>query len=201
MSWSPTDPVLQLGKLTHWEQPALRNTLNSTGLQSFFPPRPPAHSRCAPGYQDTGTLCPLLATGHCSKTTTRVVFCCVWFIIVSLWTTTVFLVFKIHSTIFLTHQSNIFNKHWKEIWSCDTVISLSSCGHRNEWMTKLQCVWKWWKSSIWICGLNILIHNCIKWQGPHQENTWFCSACGATTCHQQRLNLPAAPLHELDQCD
>lgn len=32
----------------------------------FFPPRPPAHSRCAPGYQDTGSLCPSLATRNCS---------------------------------------------------------------------------------------------------------------------------------------
>lgn len=32
---------------------------------SLSPPRPPAHSRCAAGYQDTGSLCPLTVTGNC----------------------------------------------------------------------------------------------------------------------------------------
>lgn len=60
MSWSPTDPALQLWKPTKWEQPALKNALNSSES------RPPARSRCAPRHRDTGTLCPSPATGNLS---------------------------------------------------------------------------------------------------------------------------------------
>lgn len=35
MSLSPTDPALQLWRPTHWEEPALWNIANSTGLKSF----------------------------------------------------------------------------------------------------------------------------------------------------------------------
>lgn len=77
------------------------------------PPRPPAHSRCAPGYQDTGSLCPVTGNCFCSLSVSRLQL--------------YLLVFK--STKYtLTHKprisyrlfscrSDIFNKQWRGIWS------------------------------------------------------------------------------------